>query len=104
LQYGFKRNDMETSEVINKLQQVKPYLQQKYAVKSVGLFGSFADGTYTNSSDVDIMIEFEHPIGWQFFTLEKYLEKTLDRKIDLVTVNALKEQIKPFILNQVQYI
>jgi predicted nucleotidyltransferase len=79
-------------------------LQQEYAVKTVGLFGSFADGTYTDDSDVDILVEFERPVGWRFFTLEKYIEKALDRKIDMVTANALKEQMKPFILNQVQYI
>ena len=95
---------MNKHEVVNKLQQVKPYLQQEYAVKTVGLFGSFADGTYTDNSDVDIMVEFERPVGWQFFTLEKYLEKALNRKIDLVTANAVKEQLKPFIINQIQYI
>jgi predicted nucleotidyltransferase len=95
---------MNTNEVISKLQQVKPYLQQTYAVKTMGLFGSFADGTYTGASDVDIMVEFERPIGWQFFTLEKYLEKTLGRKIDLVTASALREQMKPFILNRMLYI
>ena len=95
---------MDTNEVITKLRQVKPYLQQQYAVKSVGLFGSFADGTHTDYSDVDIVVEFERPVGWRFFTLEKYLEQMLDRKIDLVTANALKEQIKPSILSQVQYI
>jgi predicted nucleotidyltransferase len=95
---------MNTNEVISKLQQIKPYLQQEYAVKTVGLFGSFADGTYTDDSDVDILIEFERPVGWQFFTLEKYIEKALGRKIDMVTANALKEQMKPFILSQVQHI
>ena len=95
---------MDTNEIINKLQQIKPYLQQQYAVKTVGLFGSFADNTYTDNSDVDIMVEFERPIGWQFFTLEKYLEKTFNRKIDLVTTNAVREQFKPFILSQIQYI
>jgi predicted nucleotidyltransferase len=95
---------MNKNEIVNKLQQIKPYLQQEYAVKTVGLFGSFADDTYTDNSDVDIMVEFEHPIGWQFFTLEEYLGKTLNRKIDLVTTNALKDQLKPFILNQIQYV
>jgi predicted nucleotidyltransferase len=95
---------MDTNEVIDKLQQIKPYLQQEYAVKTLGLFGSFADNTYTDSSDIDIMVEFERPIGWQFFTLEKYLENIFNRKIDLVTANALKEQMKPFILSQIQYI
>jgi predicted nucleotidyltransferase len=50
------------------------------------------------------MVEFERPVGWKFFSLENYLEKTLERKIDLVTSNALKGQIKPFILSQIQYI
>ena len=95
---------MRTSEIIDKLQQIKPELRQEYAVKNIGLFGSFVDGTYTNTSDIDILVEFEHPVGWQFFKLEKYLEKTLHRKIDLVTVNALKEQLKPLVLSQIQYI
>ena len=95
---------MNRNEVISRLQRVKPYLQQEFSVKTVGLFGSFADGTYTDSSDIDIMVEFERPVGWRFFTLEKYLERTLHRKIDLITANALKEQIKPFVQNQIQYI
>jgi predicted nucleotidyltransferase len=95
---------MDTSDIINKLQKIKPYLQKEYAVKNVGLFGSFADGTYTDDSDIDIMIEFERPVGWKFFSLEKYLEKMLERKIDLVTSNTLKEPIKPFVLSQIQYI
>ena len=96
---------METrSEVINKLQEIKPVLQKEWAVKTVGLFGSFADESSTVNSDIDIMVEFNKPVGWRFFTLEAYLEKELNHKIDLVTKNALKEQIKPMILSQVQYI
>jgi predicted nucleotidyltransferase len=95
---------MNTNEIIHKLRGVKPYLQKEFAVKTMGIFGSYADGTYTDNSDVDILVEFERPVGWQFFTLEKYLEKTLNRSIDLVTSNALKEQIKPFILSQMLYI
>ena len=95
---------MDTNEVINKLQQIKPELKREYAVKTVGLFGSFVDGTFTDTSDVDILVEFEHPVGWHFFKLEKYLEKTFHRKIDLVTVNALKDSFKPLILNQIKYI
>jgi predicted nucleotidyltransferase len=95
---------MDTNEVIDKLRAIKPYLQKEYSVKTLGLFGSFADGTYNDNSDIDIMVEFEQPVGWNFFTLEKYLEKTFNRKIDLVTPGALKKQIKPFILSQMQYI
>jgi len=95
---------MDAYEIISKLKRLKPQMQQEYAVKTVGLFGSFADGTYTDTSDVDILVEFEQPVGWKFFKLENYLEKELHRKIDLVTVNALKEQYKPFVLSHIQYI
>jgi len=96
---------METQkEIIHKLQEIKPILKKEYAVRTMGLFGSFAENTSNSNSDVDILVEFEKPIGWHFFTLEAYLEKTLNRKIDLVTKNALKEPIKPFILNQMQNI
>jgi predicted nucleotidyltransferase len=95
---------MDTSEIINKLRQIKPQLQSEYAVKTIGLFGSFADGAYTDTSDVDILVEFERPVGWQFFTLEKHLEETFHRKIDLVTINALKKQIKPSVLSNIQYV
>ncbi len=95
---------METRDIITKLQELKPNLQQEYAVKTLGLFGSYANGTQTDNSDIDILVEFDEPIGWRFFTLEKYLEKALNRKIDLVTVNALRDQMRPVILSQVQYI
>ena len=42
--------------------------------------------------------------SWEFFTLENYLEHLLGLKVDLVTRNSLKEQIKDSILNQVLYI
>jgi predicted nucleotidyltransferase len=96
---------METREEIKrKIKAIKPYLQQEYAVKNIGLFGSFADGTATAESDIDILVDFEKPIGWRFFSLEIYLEKIFGRKIDLVTRNALKKQIEPSILSQLQYI
>jgi len=68
------------------------------------LFGSFSNETYHNDSDIDILVEFEKPIGWKFFTSEIYLENIFNRKIDLVTQNALKEQLKNEILKQVYYL
>jgi predicted nucleotidyltransferase len=92
------------STVIERLNELKPFLQKEYSVKSIGLFGSFSDNSFSDDSDIDILVEFEKPIGWKFFTLEIYLEKTFGRKIDLVTKNALKDQIKDKILKQVKYI
>lgn len=92
------------NEILSKLRKLKPALYKEYAVKEIGLFGSFSDNTFTESSDIDLFVELERPIGWKFFSLEIYLEKIFNRKIDLVTKNALKDQIKESILNQVIYV
>ena len=92
------------NSIVEKLIELKPMLREDYSVKEIGLFGSFSDGTFTDNSDIDILIELEKPIGWKIFTLEIFLEKTFGRKIDLVTKGALKEQIKYQILMQVRYI
>lgn len=96
---------MLTKEFIfSKIQELKPLLYKQYKVKKIGLFGSYADNNFNEDSDIDILIELEKPIGWKLFTLEILLEKTFGKKIDLLTKNAIKEQIKKNILNQVQYI
>ncbi len=91
------------NEILIKLKELKPNLYKDYSVKEIGLFGSFSDDSYNEDSDIDILVELEKPIGWKFFTLEIYLEKIFNRKIDLVTKNALKEQIKENILKKVKY-
>jgi predicted nucleotidyltransferase len=91
-------------DIISKLNELKPWLQQEYSVREIGLFGSFADNTQTDESDIDILVELEKPIGWKFFSLELYLENIFNRKIDLVTKQALKEQIRDSILNNVTYV
>ncbi len=92
------------NEILAKLKELKPTLRKDYAVKEIGLFGSFSDDTFTDESDIDILVELEQPIGWKFFTLEIYLEKVFGRKIDLVTKNAIKDQIKDNILQQVKFV
>jgi predicted nucleotidyltransferase len=92
------------TEILSKLTELKPILYRDYAVKEIGLFGSYSDNSNTEESDIDLLIELEKPIGWKFFTLELYLEKIFNKKIDLVTKNALKEQIKYDILKQVNFV
>ena len=92
------------NDILSKLKELKPTLNKDYSVKEIGLFGSFSDNTFSEDSDIDIIVELEKPIGWKFFTLEIFLENTFGRKIDLVTKNALKDQIKDSILSQVKYV
>lgn len=95
---------LSRTEIENKLQAIKPLLVEKFHVSSIGYFGSYSSGQQTDSSDLDLLVEFSQPVGWEFFTLERFLEQTLGLPIDLVTRNALKERIKEPILNQIRYI
>ncbi len=90
--------------ILDKLKELKPTLYRDYSVKNIGLFGSYSEDNFSDDSDIDILVELEKPIGWKFFSLEIYLESVFNKKIDLVTKNALKDQIKSKILNQVEYV
>ena len=90
--------------ILLKLKELKPTLKREFAFSEIGLFGSFSDGTFSEESDIDLLVELERPIGWKFFSLELYLEKVFNRKVDFVTKSALKEPIKNTILNQVNYV
>jgi len=91
-------------EIESKLHSIKPELMNRFKVSRIGYFGSFATGMQRSDSDLDILVEFTEPIGWNFFALEIFLEKTFGMSIDLVTVNALKDRIKEPILTQVHYV
>ncbi len=96
---------MFSKEILEqKLQQLKPYLKEEFGVETIGYFGSMAKGNFRNDSDIDLLVSFSKPIGWDFFDLKDYLEKKLDKKVDLVTENSLKKQWKPEILSQTIYV
>lgn len=89
----------------NTLIQQKAYLNDKYFVKGIGVFGSMAKNQSTSSSDIDLLVEFTKPVGFfQFVRLENYLSNILKREVDLVTKNALKPAIKDSVLKDVIYV
>lgn len=92
------------SAIEKKIRQLLPVLSEKYKVLHIGYFGSFARGDQTSQSDVDILVDFSEPLGWEFFDLQMFLEKELGREIDLVTRSAIKETVREDILKEVKYI
>lgn len=77
---------MLTRETITqRLRECYPYLAAEFGVRRLGLFGSFARGTASEGSDVDVVVEFQRPIGLRFVELVDYLEQLLGRKVDVLT-------------------
>jgi predicted nucleotidyltransferase len=85
------------------LKKFKPILKEKFKVKEIGIFGSYVRGEQYEESDIDILVEFSEPIGWEFIDVKEFLEEILGREVDLVTVSALKPQMKEKILKEVVY-
>ncbi len=91
-------------EIENKLKALKPILKEKFYVEKIGYFGSFARNEQKKSSDIDILVSFGRPLGWEFFDLQELLENELQLKVDLVSEKALKEQLRNSILNSVKFV
>lgn len=72
-------------EITRILQENLPYLVSEYAVKRIGLFGSYAKDMPTESSDVDMVVEFDRPIGFRFVEFTEYLEGLLGKRVDVLT-------------------
>ena len=77
-------------KVLQLLREDFPYLNRRYNVKRIGLFGSFASGLQQKKSDIDLFIEFKRPIGLEFIDLTEHIEKVLGRKVDAITSEGIK--------------
>ncbi|OGO74539.1 MAG: hypothetical protein A3K41_04395 [Chloroflexi bacterium RIFOXYD12_FULL_57_15] len=74
---------------------------KKFGVSSVSVFGSVARNRIRKHSDVDLLVEFDQPIGlFEFARLKLYLEKILGRRVDLVTREALRKELREQILRE----
>ncbi len=54
-------------------------------MRRIGLFGSFAQGTLGEGSDIDVVVEFQRPVEFKFVELVEYLERRFGRKVDVLT-------------------
>jgi uncharacterized protein len=78
------------SEIKKTLADRKKELRDKYHVRSLGLFGSYVRGDHKENSDLDILVEFDQPVGFEVVDLYEFLKTLLGVKIDLVTRGAVK--------------
>ncbi|MCM4156092.1 nucleotidyltransferase domain-containing protein [Gramella sp. AN32] len=79
-------------EIRLKLAEHKAPLFAKYPIKKLSIFGSFSQKNHEIKNDLDLLVEFNEPIGIQFIDLAEELENLIDYKVDLVSRNGLKEQ------------
>ncbi len=90
------------------LQEYKPMILQiaaKYGARNVRFFGSFATGTPSSSSDIDLLVNLDS--GRDLLDLigfKQELEEQIGRKVDVVTENGLSPHLRETILHQAKAI
>ncbi|TAK30792.1 MAG: hypothetical protein EPO21_18745 [Chloroflexota bacterium] len=96
------RRTLDRDEIIRRLKESLPELQDHYGVRTMGLFGSYARHEARKSSDVDLLVEFDRtPSLLTFVELELLLSDRLGIKVDLVMKSALKPGIGKRILSEI---
>jgi uncharacterized protein len=96
-----------TKYIKKKLEELKPVLEEKFQVETIGVFGSYVRGEQTKKSDVDVLVEFSNDahLGLlRYVELEFFLSEQLGVKVDLVAKGGLKPTLKDQILSEVVYV
>jgi len=89
-------------QIIKKLKDNYPYFTSEFGLKRIGLFGSYAKGTQRDQSDVDILAEFERPIGLKFIEFAEYLEELFGKRTDVLTPAGVKGIRNPGIAKSIE--
>jgi len=92
-------------EILSILKKLKNEIQSKYKVKNIGLFGSYINNMQKEKSDIDLLVEFEEDADLlHYMGLLLFLEENFNKKVDLVSKFALKEELREHILEEVIYV
>jgi uncharacterized protein len=92
---------MRHDEVIQLLLAQRSHLVQQYGVQSIMLFGSVARDAATQTSDVDLLVEFGRPVGYfGLFALQDYLSGLLGKSVDLGTPKSLKPYMRERVMQE----
>jgi len=95
-------------DVIETLRKHEKEMKERFAVKRIGAFGSFIRGEQKETSDIDLVVEFENPTFDNFMDLAFYLEDLTGRSVDILTPEGIKhiriKEVADEIIRSVVYV
>jgi len=93
------------NEISSFISTQKNEFKTKYMVNEIGIFGSYAKNRQSETSDLDVLVEFNDGDETfdNYMDLKILLEDSLKLKVDLVVKSSLREEIKNDILSEVVY-
>ena len=91
-------------QVVPILQALKPYLYERWGITELAIFGSVARGESKSDSDIDILFDYDRPLGLELVTLGDFLEEKLQNKVDLLSKKAIRPRVWDFIGDEMHYV
>ncbi len=88
---------LKTGAVLDILRKYKEQNTEKYGITKLGLFGSYARGEQTPSSDIDICVSIEPPSLFKLGGIHSDLKELFNKEIDLVSLTGT---LKPDFINE----
>ena len=96
---------MNTSAAIDILRKFKVNFADKYGIKTLGLFGSFARKQQKETSDLDVVVTLEESDFFTLVAIKEELEKLTNYKVDVVNFReSLRESFKTNILKDAIFV
>jgi uncharacterized protein len=98
--------NLSTDEIITYLRQNMPLLNERFGVIRLGIFGSFARGEQSVTSDIDMVVEMDKDRKniHSFLKLKRFLEEEMSIEIDLGFEHSLRPAIKEKVIKQIIYV
>jgi len=95
------------NQILSFLESNKTFLLTSFNVNKIGIFGSFANNTQNEKSDLDLIVEFNEDTENLFEVkqkMKKFIETNLNIKVDICREKYIKNIFKEKILNDAYYI
>ena len=81
-------------EIRSILREHMDELRARYGVRSIEIFGSYVRGEQREDSDLDLLVEFEEPVGLlRISMLQVYLSDLLGIKVDVIPKDSLRREL-----------
>jgi len=91
--------------ILTLLRQAKPDVEKQYHVRTMALFGSYSRNEQTETSDVDLLVDFsEPPSGLTFVNFAEAMEERLGMRVDVVPADAVKPRYRQSIQGDLVYV
>lgn len=97
---------LNREDILHFLRENRALLEKKFHVKQIGLFGSYALGEQTESSDIDFLVVIDTDVvSYRMVkqSLREYLIASFHKPVDLANPKSLKSHYKEQILQSAVY-